>query len=531
MTAELPHIAYAQERLAERRRAALDSARNAGEAGDTLAALQALLDAAIQLGQQGLISESLAELEKLIARAKRLRLHAILLRALDEAGSHHLLLGHLNAAMRRWISCLETALDSGDDAMLVRAHLGIGKVYFGARDYRNALHNHLRSLDYALALQASEPLTAIYICIANDYLHLGQADDALACLQLGKRSLVRFNHPQLTAECQLYMATALTRLGEFDAAQQALSEARMAIRDNRHHWSEFHAALIQAELDAAQQLPGACLQQLQLAHKLAHELQSGALIEAAELALYRHHKQQAQYAQALASHRRYHATVERNLASMQETQLLGPTLRQAKRLETRLRLRQSDQENLALQARLLQHQAVLSTLSREVETDALTGVANRRALENQLDQLALHSGLGFSMLMLDIDHFKAINDSYGHAVGDAVLAAIGQLLRDNCRNGETIARYGGEEFCLLLPGLDLAAAHAIAERVRRRVAAQPWRDIANGLAVTTSIGCATAHGDEGPRGVLARADALLYRAKKQGRNRVCDETSGDFLLG
>ncbi|KAF0813179.1 Response regulator PleD [Andreprevotia sp. IGB-42] len=519
-----------REELATARECALIEARTANALGKLALANEALLVAAISLGRQGQIAESLGELERLIPRARRLKQHDVLLQALNEAGGHHLLLGRINAAMRRWISCLEVALDNGDDGMLVKAHLGIGKVYFGAQDYANALQYHLRSLDYAQAVQASATLGAIYVCLANDYLNLDLPNEALASLHLGQRNLANQGHTQLEAECRLYQATAQIRLGNLDDAQQSLTEARQLIRESRHHWSEFHTALTQAALDHAMQLPQSGLRQLEIARKLAYELQSGALIEKAEYALYLHHKQEGHFDKALDSHRSYHAAVERNLRSLQETQLLGSTLRQAKRLETRLHLRQSDQENLALQARLRHHQAVLSTLSREVETDALTGVANRRALESQLDQLAAQAGIGFSVLMLDIDHFKAINDSHGHAVGDRVLAQIGQLLRESCRNGETIARYGGEEFCVLLPGIEGAAATAIAERIRRRVAGHGWAEVAPRLAVTTSVGCASAHGDEGARGVLARADALLYRAKKQGRNRVCDDPGGDFLL-
>ncbi|WP_035051820.1 GGDEF domain-containing protein [Andreprevotia chitinilytica] len=531
MSVEILSALLDRQELTSARECALIEVRTARAMGDQIGAAQAQLVAAIALGRQGQIAESVQELERLMPRLRRLQQNQLLMKALDELAGHHLLLGHVNQAMRRWLDCLEAAVQAGDDAMFVMAHLGIGKIYFGLGDFEQALAHHLRSLEHADAVEAPASLGSIYLCIANDYLQLGRHDEALVSLRLARRKLASHGHTQLEAESWLYEAMALIRQGELDVGQAALTEARQLIRETRHHWCEFHTAFTQAELDRAMSLPQSCQIQLELARRLAHDLQSATLIEQAERALYLHHKAHGQFEAALISHRAYHSAMERNLIRQQETRLLGATLKRVRRLETRLKLLQSDQENQTLQARLRHHQAVLSTLSREVETDALTGTANRRALETQLDFLAEHEPSALSILMLDIDHFKAINDNYGHAAGDQVLAQIGQLLRESCRNGETVTRYGGEEFCIVLPGLDGSTATLVAERLRRRVASETWADIAVGLKVTTSIGCASARPGEGPRGVIARADALLYRAKKQGRNRVCDEASGDLLLG
>jgi len=152
------------------------------------------------------------------------------------------------------------------------------------------------------------------------------------------------------------------------------------------------------------------------------------------------------------------------------------------------------------------------------EEDALTRVGNRRLLARFLaGPAADHDNLAF--LMVDIDHFKQINDTFGHAVGDHVLRALGQLLATEPRAGQVVVRYGGEEFVLALPSVELKAARNFAERIRLKVESYPWEKLEHLLQVTVSIGVSC-----GPvadwHSVLAAADRGLYIAKRSGRNQV-----------
>jgi diguanylate cyclase (GGDEF)-like protein len=163
-------------------------------------------------------------------------------------------------------------------------------------------------------------------------------------------------------------------------------------------------------------------------------------------------------------------------------------------------------------------------------TDALTAVGNRRYFDQRLHEemmRAQRAGASLGCLFVDVDHFKGINDRYGHAVGDEVLQAIAQRIRLQLRGADIVARYGGEEFAVLLPQADLARAADVAERIRRAIAETPVpiSGSIDVLTVTASVGVATYGGIAGDadahvRRLLSAADAALYRAKQQGRNRV-----------
>lgn len=169
--------------------------------------------------------------------------------------------------------------------------------------------------------------------------------------------------------------------------------------------------------------------------------------------------------------------------------------------------------------RLEGERRVVRGLREDANTDALTGLGNRRAFQQAIEGMLMQrreSDSDFALLMIDIDHFKRYNDSHGHPAGDEVLRLVGVALGAALRPGDVAARFGGEEFAVLLPGIGGALALKVAERIRRDLERTAWPH----EAVTVSIGAAQAtHGEE-PAHLVARADAALYRAKREGRNRV-----------
>lgn len=168
-------------------------------------------------------------------------------------------------------------------------------------------------------------------------------------------------------------------------------------------------------------------------------------------------------------------------------------------------------------------------------TDAVTGLYNRHYLTSHMEtqlQVVQRKGKVLSVMMLDIDHFKRVNDTHGHAVGDRVLKEFSNRIAKNIRGVDLAARYGGEEFVVMMPDTSTDWANMIADRLRQEVADEPF-DVgveAGPLSITVSIGVATSLPEEAPASLLERADKALYSAKKGGRNKVMiasDEVSDD----
>ncbi|HAT34931.1 MAG TPA: PleD family two-component system response regulator, partial [Rhodospirillaceae bacterium] len=167
-------------------------------------------------------------------------------------------------------------------------------------------------------------------------------------------------------------------------------------------------------------------------------------------------------------------------------------------------------------------------------TDSLTGLYNRRYLSAHLEgqlQRAETSGKILSLLMFDIDHFKEVNDTFGHAAGDDVLCELARRAEQNVRSFDTVARYGGEEFVVVMPDTEMEVAQTVAERLRVDLAATPYalKSVDEERSVTVSVGVAAVeNGDYNARDLLERADKALYEAKSLGRNRVVVHKSGEL---
>ncbi len=225
---------------------------------------------------------------------------------------------------------------------------------------------------------------------------------------------------------------------------------------------------------------------------------------------------------ALAHYRRFHAL--RTAVSLQGAESRAQVL--AVRLDTeralheatlaRVRAQELDEANRELSSRA-------ETLARHSREDGLTGLANRRGLDEGLPArlaAAEEERVPLVVALVDVDHFKRVNDTYSHGTGDEVLRHVGRMLREHCRAGDLAARYGGEEFALVFEGADAEAAWRACERMREAIETFAWDDVHPGLRVTASFGVAAREEGSGAAELLERADRALYRAKREGRNRV-----------
>ncbi len=165
-------------------------------------------------------------------------------------------------------------------------------------------------------------------------------------------------------------------------------------------------------------------------------------------------------------------------------------------------------------------------LYQQATRDPLTGLSNRNHFRNELRKfisLAVRHSRALSIVMLDIDFFKKINDNYGHDVGDNVLKGVAEVLMGHVRNHDVAARFGGEEFVMMLPETNVGGAVVVAERIRTAIETIDFENLGCHHQVTISIGIAEYTGDTTSEGedIIKRADEALYRAKTSGRNRVC----------
>jgi diguanylate cyclase (GGDEF)-like protein len=162
-------------------------------------------------------------------------------------------------------------------------------------------------------------------------------------------------------------------------------------------------------------------------------------------------------------------------------------------------------------------------LEEMATTDKLTGLLNRQVMDSLFDQISntqKRQGTPLSVMITDVDHFKQVNDRFGHLTGDRMLEAISELLRSNTREADALFRWGGEEFLILLPNCDLEHARGIAEKIRQAVTKVKLPSERGDVKVTLSFGLAQQREDESQNSFLSRADSALYEAKRAGRNRV-----------
>lgn len=217
---------------------------------------------------------------------------------------------------------------------------------------------------------------------------------------------------------------------------------------------------------------------------------------------------------AVALLKQFHQRVVRNVQALLDAKVAGLTRQLSAQT---LRLQNADLREL--NADLTRS---VEDISRVARTDPLTGILNRRAIEDAFAGMQ-NEGRRFVVVMIDLDHFKSVNDTYSHSVGDAVLRRVATSLQEGMRAPDRLGRYGGEEFTLLLADLDPAAGALVVERLRHRVATVDWSELAVGLALTISAGLVGVVRAERFEQAAARADRLLYEAKRLGRNRVVGE--------
>ncbi len=351
----------------------------------------------------------------------------------------------------------------------------------------------------------------------------GQVDEAVVLLEEeALPDVIATRYPRLIAEIR-------SLLGELKLAQGDLSEAQL-----------------QSEATVA----------------LGDEIKSTQALVTAYSTLYQIAERRGRPAEALALHKQYASAEKAYLGDVKarevvyvmyrhKTEQQSQQIELLKRKNEVLSLQQTLERESAQKARLamvflmlvlagiifwaLQIKRHQKQLQRLAQTDTLTGLGNRHFFTQKSERAlvdAARAGQSAALVMFDLDHFKAINDTYGHGAGDWVLKQVGKTCSSHCRKIDYLGRIGGEEFAVLLYRLDLSAAARVAEECRSQLAQIDTRECGYSFVVTASFGVSsTAQSGYDLSRLLSHADQMLYRAKNEGRNRVCAytaETAADY---
>jgi diguanylate cyclase (GGDEF)-like protein len=425
------------------------------------------------------------------------------------------------------IAAMQQALSLLDDHMAIETRrtvfTGVGLSYASMGMPLQALEALRKAVDITLLgtnplQRARARVNVLYVAVEGYDLLLSVdparaasvLDEALRDCELLENDAQLANNPHARASYCHGAGMVMFRAGRLDLARALLSE--VSVDDERTPAMVKRDVLIdlgrvaQAQGDTAAAL--ACAQRAGMLGALGNKGLRHArdLLQASVLA-----DLQGDLRGALALYKHYHARVVRNEQAAFDARLadLSATVAaQSMRLEI-----------TELQARNAGLSETFKSLNDLALTDGLTGVSNRRGLEQKFDALRA-TGQHVVLVMLDLDHFKQINDRFSHGVGDKVLRQAAALMGAALRERDQLARYGGEEFTALLAGTDLPEAFAAAERMRKSVLAFDWASVAPGLQLTISAGMVAVAQGESFQSAAARADALLYQAKSMGRNRV-----------
>lgn len=426
-------------------------------------------------------------------------------------------LGQYDEALAHHFEALELRRAAGDQASFAATLHNIGLTYGRLHDHDHARIYHQQALDTArhLGNRRLEAFSLSYLGLT--VLAQGGVEEAVRWQQEAVEVAASLGEPDeiLLAECQDNLGAALLDAKRVHEALQVLWRALQHRRAKGARLGEAytlaHLGRAYFQLDQPEKSVGLLREALSLVDEShADELARGAHAQLAEVL-----ERVGDLAGALT-----HLKAALRLERAAYTARLNE---QARAATLRLDFARAEQAAVLERDRR-------EAFERMALEDSLTGLGNRRHFDEVLARFAA-PGSGspktWCVALLDVDHFKHVNDTYSHQVGDRVLHAIAEVLRASCRTGDVLARYGGEEFALLLPGADVAAGSQVCERIREGVQQYPWSGLVPGLGVTVSVGVVEG-GAATPAEVLAEADARLYAAKRAGRNRV-QAQPGAFL--
>ncbi|QLG87135.1 GGDEF domain-containing protein [Chitinibacter bivalviorum] len=484
---------------------------------------EALFWRARSLWALGQLDEGRKTLRRVEQIAQQEGLLPLLGRCHDLAGDLHFSQNHYLLALKSWIKCLTQATALHEISLYTQAYIGIGNVFFAQNYFNDALRFHEDALEFALILQDNTAISRCYLNIIADLVQLQQFETVIHVSQAAQSYVLDSQQKPWLADLLSYRGQAYFELNEYELANRTLLEAFQINTEVQYRWSQALNLLALGRLALARQAHHDAEHYLQQALSTILSFQSPNLLQQAHLLLAQLATAQSKPQDALYHYREHHIIVIEQAKQQASDRLIMNAERRMKAVEVKLELLRTRHENAELRQTRASDLALLETLSQQAQRDALTGVLNRRALNLHLNNevSAAHANnTPLAILMIDLDHFKKINDQYSHQMGDKVLQKAAAIMQDSVRNNDIVARYGGEEFTVLLPQSGLKSAMAVASRIRSRIEAENWALLNPQLKCTCSIGLALLELSDTGDSMVGTADKALYLAKKNGRNRI-----------
>lgn len=405
----------------------------------------------------------------------------------------------------------------------VRSVLGMGNLCYAYGDYQRALR-YYQKIDALEHIITSRSLRLGYkLNIIACYIRLKRSADAQQLLNICEQLSPLVNNQNLNGQITLFQIQLHRQHGNLNLAIQCVKDIQYIRGHRQSIWLSNMLRIEQAyclvELDKIQ----LAILLLTRAEKSLDQLADPSLQQTLYQAFSYVYEQYGDHKQALDYEKKGFQLEAELIHSLPIGELGATQLRRLSRLQPQLKLVLSEQENRELKQTTEHQKTKVAMLQQDALTDPLTQLHNRRWLDRKFKQL-LHDELPFALLVIDIDHFKLINDTYSHLIGDQVLSQVSAYLAQYFDfTGTSCIRFGGEEFLVIIEHCSLAQAVSHANTFRTMVAEQNWQSTLGERCLTVSIGVTLHRDGEHSQGTFYRADKALYKAKASGRNQVCSE--------
>ncbi len=454
--------------------------------------------------------------------------------ALNNTGVAYFHLGDYTNALDYHFQALEAYKAARHPSGEVHALINVGMVYFERGHFKEALDAFLEARQGEVEDEYTHALLRNHL--GRTYLQLGQYEQALVHNQASLTLMSALGDRLGASYTQDDLAAIYIKLGQIGQAESCLSESLAAKRGAGDTKGEAEVCLQLGDLYLRQGQLELALDTLHEGLGSAQQSDAQSEIRKAHRALAAAYKKNRQFREAclhLEKHEKIAGEVfdresDLRLQAMRVQYEVEQTenekeLYRLKNVELAQAVEALHALTASLQAANDDKAALLGQLERQSREDGLTGLYNRRYLDETLAQAFVHAKRyerALSVVVCDIDHFKRVNDTFSHQMGDVVLKEVARLLQQGVRQGDTVARYGGEEFVIVLPETSVKDAANIVERIRQAIQNYPWHTFHSDLTITMSAGVSDDLSAESHEKLVGVADKKLYEAKRSGRNRL-----------